>query len=82
MSLENHGYTVKEKVHNTKKLEALSEIRKQHLLMFYFSLVKIYTMYITCTESHSMSQRELAKGTSRGQSFSHVFSVRPTWHGK
>ena len=61
MSLENHGYTVKEKVHNIKKLEALSEIRKQHLLMFYFSLVKIYTMYITCTEAHSTSQRELTK---------------------
>lgn len=44
----------KKKVQNTKKLEALAEIRKQHLFMFYFSLVKIYIIYITHTEeSHS-----------------------------
>ena len=29
------------KVQNTEKLEAFAEIRKQHLFMFYFSLVKV-----------------------------------------
>ena len=47
-------WSKKKKIQNTKKLEALAEIRKQHLFMFYFSLVKIYIIYITHTEeSHS-----------------------------
>lgn len=74
MSLENHGYPVPQKVHNTKKLGAFSEIRKQSPLMFYFSLVKIYTIYITCTESHSMSQRKLTKGHKQGADLFHTFS--------
>ena len=57
MGRENNGHPVKrkkKKVQNTEKLEALAEIRKQHLFMFYFSLVKIYIIYITHTEeSHS-----------------------------
>lgn len=31
---------VKREVHNTKKSKVLAEIRKQNLLMFYFSLAK------------------------------------------
>lgn len=64
------------KVQNTEKLEAFAEIRKQHLFMFYFSLVKIYIIYITHTvESHSSGVRESEqKGTYQGRSFHKVFS--------
>lgn len=76
MGLENHGYTVKEKIINTKTLTAFSEIGKQHLLMFYFPLVEIYIIYITRTEeSHSLSERKLTERHIGRQVFSYSFQL-------
>lgn len=66
----------KEKNHNTKTLTAFSEIGKQHLLMFYFPLVKIYIIYITWTEEpHSLSQRKLKERHIWRQVFSYSFQL-------
>lgn len=70
-------------MHNAKKLKALTEIRKQHLLLFYFSLVKIYITYITCTEeSHSLSQKKLSKKHIQGADLFIQLSVKPTFRAR
>lgn len=77
MDLEKHSYIVIVKNNpSTKKVKGFSETGKQHLLMFYFSLVKIYIIYITCREeSHSLVQRKLTeKAHLGGSSFQIVFS--------
>lgn len=59
------------KVQNTEQLgKPYPEIRKQHLFMFYFSLVKIYIIYVTHTEESLTRVRNAnRKACTRGGLF-------------
>ena len=82
MGRENNGHLVQKKkktVQNTKKLEALAEIRKQHLFMFYFSLVKIYIIYYTYRRVPQLGLEKANRKAHTSGGLFIKFSVKPTF---